>query len=212
MAIVLDGTSGITTPNIVANAGNIASPVFTGNPVAPTPSSGDKDTTLATTAYANSLLAEYEVTGSAVTSIDFSGLDINTHKSYRIEFEWKNPTANYSSIQMFVNGDATSTNYYTQELYIYGTAMGAQRKNGSEIIYCEQYSTALGNANISLLAGESVGCLSHFSYSIPSTVQENYRTIRKTNTVTNITQLTFTASIANSIGIGSKIRIYRGDV
>ena len=59
----------------------------------------------ATRAYANSLLAEYIVSGSAVTSIDFSGLDINTHKSYRVEIDWINPTASPTAMSVFINGD-----------------------------------------------------------------------------------------------------------
>ena len=60
-------------------SGNLAVSTINGVDISASP--------VATQAFANSLLAEYTVTGSAVTSIDFSGLDINTHKSYRVEIE-----------------------------------------------------------------------------------------------------------------------------
>lgn len=211
MAIVLNETSGITTPNIVANAGNIASPVFTGNPVAPTPSSGDKDATLATTAYANSLLVEYEVTGSAVTSINFTGLDINTHKSYRIEVEAKNATATPTIVSMFVNNDTVATNYYCQYLVAGGTAVAGARANSANIFTKEASAKTNVIGNVSLVDG--------YMYSIfnsakrdPSSIEIQNYSMAKTATVTNITQLTFTSSVANSIAVGSRIRIYRGDV
>jgi hypothetical protein len=54
----------------------IASPTFTGDPKAPTPSAGDNDTSIATTAYVQTELADYAtpyVTGTFTPAFAFSG-------------------------------------------------------------------------------------------------------------------------------------------
>lgn len=159
-----------------------------------------------------SLLAEYEVTGSAVTSIDFSGLDINTHKSYRVEMELVNATASLANIYSFINGDTTLTNYYSQYAYANGTGLSGSRVNTPQLTQMTaSQSSSLYVCNITRSNGypflHTVG-----SFNDASTIQTLQNITKKTATVTNITQLTFTASVASSIGVGSKIRIYRGDV
>jgi hypothetical protein len=157
-----------------------------------------------------SLLAEYVVTGSPVTSIGFSGLDINTHKSYRIELEIINPTASGAGVSMFINGDTTSTGYNQVTTYNSGSTVASQATNNALIAGLSASTTHLTKALLSLVGG--------FAHYIADTSRGrgasmlNYSLVgAKTNTVSNITELTFTASVTNSIGIGSKVRIYRGD-
>lgn len=157
-----------------------------------------------------SLLAEYIVTGSAVTSIDFSGLDINTHKSYRVEIELVNPTATAFSLQCFVNNDTTLTNYRSVSLVCSGTTATVSSVSDARLVVVDSSVIASTVSFISLVNGyaksnsvSSRGTNSQSTHQITAT---------KTTTVSNITQLTLTSSIASTIGVGSKIRIYRGDV
>lgn len=187
MSIVLNGSTGITTPDINTTTLNV----------------NNKDVK-------SKLLAEYEVTGSAVTSIDFSGLDINTHKSYRVEIDILNATGSNSDVSLFVNNDTTQTNYYTQVFGASATTVSAARYNS--------------NIAISLLASTR-NCMTCFVSIISgyyktrtlftrgeASIESHTNVISKTSSITNITQLTLVSSIAKAIGIGSKVRIYRGDV
>lgn len=161
--------------------------------------------------YGNSLLAEYVVTGSAVTSINFSGLDINTHKSYRIEVELLNATASSATISCFVNNDTSGGNYYTQELNVSGSSVVGARTNAAYICALDASSFVSATQFVSRTNGYA-GIKSFVSrLSGTSLTRDDYYMV-KSATVTNITQLTFVSSVASSIGIGSKIRIYRGDI
>ena len=159
------------------------------------------------------LLAEYEVTGSAVTSIDFSGLDINTHKSYRVEIDIYNPTGTQIDIYCFINGDTVLTNYYSQLLQGYsGSANGANNNNSRilQVINGQFASARCAICHLPLVVKPRVISQAS-SYEGTSLVAQQY-SVCKTATVANITQLTFTSTTASAIGVGSKIRIYRGDV
>ncbi len=50
--------------DIISTLATIASPAFTGNPTAPTPSAGDNDTSIATTAFVQTELNDYATTAS----------------------------------------------------------------------------------------------------------------------------------------------------
>jgi len=156
------------------------------------------------------LLAEFEVTGTALTSINFSGLDINTHKSYRIEIELINPLASSPNIYLFVNGDTTVTNYDSQHT-IFSTSASASRPNSSLLTTMVASQLMKTILNVSIVDDVASYIVSSLSPTSSTTVNSTSGSGRKTATVANITQLTFTASISNTIGIGSKIRIYRGD-
>lgn len=209
---------------------------FTSIPKAPTATPGTNTTSLATTAFVKAaieaipapvipvipdatnsvkgidykgLLAEYTVSGSAVTSIDFSGLDINTHKSYRVEIEMVTMSA--CVLYCFVNADTTVTNYYTQTSGGGATAWSGGRYNTPATITASATGNHIGNFSVERVNGvpNFVGIGSSQLGTTP--VFYNFFTL-KTATVANITQLTFTSSVASAIGVGSKIRIYRGDV
>jgi len=166
----------------------------------------------ATRAYANSLLAEYEVTGSAVRSIDFSGLDINTHKSYMVEIDLINATATNGYVYCFINNDTVITNYYNQETTASAMALTGTRTNNPSIVYLDASSASSVSGNIFRNYNGNVTALSIGRRLLSATTVQASSTIQKTATVTNITQLTFTSQVASAIGVGSKIRIYRGDV
>lgn len=158
-----------------------------------------------------SLLVEHEVTGSAVTSIDFTGLDINTHKSYRVEADLLNATGSTTTISLFINNDTTSTNYYRQAGVFSGSSVSTSKSNTAVI------GAILGSARCSIIGNilHQIGdyALGYFSYNKTSgaTLELNVNDVAHTAVTANITQLTFSASVASSIAVGSKIRIYRGD-
>jgi hypothetical protein len=155
------------------------------------------------------LIAETEVTGSAVTTLDVSGLDINAHNSYRIELETIDGSAGAHSVYMTVQGDHTLTNYYSQKLIGSASTPSASRANDPGIS-----TTGASSVGYSLI---SLARVNGFPSAVANALQDSGSLITsrdfrwgKTATVTNITSLRFTASNANGLGVGTKVRIYRG--
>ena len=206
------GLKKLTWANLKTTLGalfaTLASPAFTGIPTAPTATAGTKTTQLATTDFANSLLAEYVVTGAAATSIDFTGLDIGSHKSYRIEIENVNNVAN-SYIHLFANGDTTITNYTEQYLIGVSTTPLTTSVTAPRLGLCKTVTTV---STICATIMQVGGYVVFQSHNFAETNDHQLYVGRSNATKTNLTQLTFTHSVANGFGIGSKIRIYRGDV
>lgn len=192
-----------------------ASPAFTGTPTAPTPILGDDSTKLATTAFvqanAKSLLAEFTVTGSAVTSLDITGLDINTHKSYILEIDMVG-NVDISTVYLFANGDNTITNYYSQILVVNDTSTGVNRQNNPRLMSSIGVGDYQGiTLNVSLLAQKFLW-RSMGNYRDDTTLGGAFLFGSKIAKITNLTQLTIASVPANGIGVGTTVRIYRGDI
>ena len=157
-----------------------------------------------------SLLFEYEVVGAAQTEIDVTGLDIKVHRSYRVEIEAINATASDASISLYINGNTVSTNYYRNYLAVDDTVRTSARVNDAAVMLIPASSKSTANlvilqnindlvharSNVTLRSGASISSRD-YDYSHQAAA--------------NITQLTWASSVANAIGIGTKIRIYRGD-
>jgi len=166
-----------------------------------------------TTLGTNNLLAEYTVSGSAVSNIQFTGLDINTHKSYRVEVELINASASAIALYAFVNGDTTTANYYSQEGYFGGVAYSALRSNQPQVAGVAGSMSFSATINLNLISGipALTAIIARNLGASASSIEVEFTAVSKTASVANITQLDFTSSVASAIGVGSKIRIYRGD-
>ena len=108
--IDIDGAnSKISADKIQGQSGTTVT-VPTGHTVAITDSGG---LTLAGTAVnAQTLVASTTVSGSAVTSISFTGLDLDTHLSYLIEVETLG--ASNDPLSIYANNLQTATDYRSQ--------------------------------------------------------------------------------------------------
>ena len=108
--IDIDGAnSKISADKIQGQSGTTVT-VPTGHTVAITDSGG---LTLAGTAVnAQTLVASTTVSGSAVTSISFTGLDLDTHLSYLIEVETLG--ASNDPFSIYANNLQTATDYRSQ--------------------------------------------------------------------------------------------------
>ena len=205
-----DGASGNMSVTVPKEGGTLASEEFVGSAISAIPVVGDATSSVKGIDY-KGLLYEAVVTGSARTSIDFPLLDINTHKSYRVEIEMINAVGSLFELYCFVNGDTVVTNYYTQVIDASSTTLASNRSNYPSVASVGASSVTSANS-ILLKTNGYVNFRNNASYLLGSSIRTTTSTISKTATVTNITQLTFTSSVASAIGVGSKIRIYRGDV
>lgn len=156
-----------------------------------------------------SLLAEYVVGTTGVKSIDFSGLDINTHKSYRVEADIK-PDGE-GVLCTYVNNTLTDTDYYTQRVWGDATSVSASRYNSPWVGFV--YSGEISNNTINIrLCGDKYTFSNNTNKRIGNAQDIQLFSGSCFANFTNITQLTFTLGGSIDFSIGSKIRIYRGDV
>ena len=157
---------------------------------------------------AKTLLAEY-IVASDLTSIDFSGLDINTHKSYRIEVEAIGSTAGAQNISLFINNNTTAANYYRQFTTKTGTGSPTTTISNNSILSPHSGIVVLSiDFDIKLMAAH----IKIKARSTENNINDYDTVINPQFGAVNITQLTFVHSAVGGFSAGSKIRIYRGDV
>lgn len=150
-------------------------------------------------------------TGALATSLTISGLDINTHKGYRVEIGYVNGTATAHSLDMYINGLTTATDYYRQTLSSDGTTTVSGRANDGQVLTCSASSRSTTTIDIQRTPDGYAMAFSRVSRDPGSGLLLYQYSWSKTATVTNITSLTFTAGAANGIGVGSTFRVYRKD-
>jgi len=93
------------------------------------------------------VIAYVEVTTN-VDYVDFTGLDINTDKFYILFAAVKNPLTSNLRYYIFVEGDYTPTNYYTQYLAGQGTNIPVGRMNDNEFLWIHAGTCGFVNAFI----------------------------------------------------------------
>jgi len=141
--------------------------------------------------------------------VEWTGLDILTDGVYVIFGAWKNPTSSDTGILLFINGNETSTNYYTQILKGSGTNIYVARRDFPEV--------AVAHANQSnsfilfvLLAPDGyLRAIAPTNMNSPATPEVEVRCITSTFTVSNITSIRIQASVSGGIGAGSRFILCR---
>lgn len=158
--------------------------------------------------YGYTLLAESTVTGSAVTTVTFSGLNVGVGDELLLVGDLIG--SGNGAIRLYTNSNTTNTNYYRQRLTASSTTVSAVRINDPSVCGVATsartfFSTGIKLTNNSYITYQT--CTSE-SYSGSGIVLENmYGT--STFTATSITRLDITASVASAIGIGSRFWLYK---
>ena len=159
-----------------------------------------------------SLFDEVVVSGGAVTEIDFTGLDINTHKSYRIEIELVN--AGFAMTLGMISNNDTSSLYNSQFCEFDDATVVASSifLTTGRILDINSAQNAKINISLALTESEPTATFSNYiELGTSSSVVVGGWSLAG-GTVANITQLTFISDTVNSLGDGTRIRIYREDV
>lgn len=151
---------------------------------------------------------DYTVSGGAVSSINIPNLDINRDGRYELVLDYVN-AGTTSGIELFVNGDTTSSNYYSQQIYALGT--GQANKAAWNIPYIS-YASANGicsvKCDVFLCAGYFIA-MSDDTRDIGSSLYSQSFKVAKTNTtISNITSLTVASTVASMLGVGTRVRLY----
>jgi len=153
-------------------------------------------------------VSETTVSGGAVTSVQFTGLDLESDETYLIYVLLKNATASASTISMTVNSDATATNYYAQTMIRSDTTAAGNRTNDAQIGYMNASDFYHGHLFVHKLAGVNPWANYVSCYNATATVNV-WNGAWVHNSTTNVTTLTIIGSTASSIADGSKIIIYK---
>jgi len=153
---------------------------------------------------------EVIVAGSAVTQVDFTGLDIGKDNEYLLVSDWYNPTGSTANCTLYINDDTTLTNYWQQQLLANGTSVASGRANASYYSFVGAGTRTLTISKIKLANSGyfNAQSTSAFKYGGSSIyIDKNYHS--KTATVTSITKLNITSTVASQIGINSQFELYK---
>lgn len=163
----------------------------------------------------SSLVAETVVSGSAVTSVTFSGLDANAAGGYVLEYTYANATTSGFDSYVYINNDTSSNNTdYRSVLiyYYYGqTVSGASQNNPLFISGGLPPSDGCsGSALIAKDPNGKVHMTSQYTKGVGATNQVVcIGSCTKNTAITNISSITITAAVTNAIAVGSTFRLYR---
>jgi len=152
-----------------------------------------------------------EVTGAAETSVEFTDLDFGKDDDLMLECSVNTSSVN-SNISLFVNGNETLTNYYTQSLYNSDTLANGNRVNRNDVVNLlnDTYSTI----NVKLANSGHFVAMSNQVREVGSSAPIRYSTVNaSTFTISSITSLKlacFASGVpSNTIGIGSTFKLYK---
>lgn len=82
-------------------------------------------------------------------SITISGFNIKRGQKCRLYFDVGNVSGSEAYVRIYLNGDTTLTNYWTQEGAFYGTNYGALRSNAPHIGYAGNLFNSEGYCDLS---------------------------------------------------------------
>jgi hypothetical protein len=159
---------------------------------------------------AGDLVFERIVSGGAVTSIDITGLDINSHRSYRVNVEANNQTGSLAVYYLTVEGDHTVTNYYRQLDRSSGATPTDVRQNDPGIMIVSAGDRSIATIDL-MLNNLRPMAVSHSARDVGSNISIDVFAWSKTADVSsNITSARITSSVAGAIANDSIVRVYRG--
>jgi N-acetylneuraminic acid mutarotase len=168
---------------------------------------GTFDITGYITANFDNSIQTYNV-ASTLTNIDISGLNMESYGGeMRIKINVRNPTAGTTNYQLFINGDTTTTNYYSvnqvdatttsQNTSLIGTAIAGG--NYTFDIYLTIDSSRKHLARIGAIGGV-------FPYA-SGNIQMNHTLIYH-NAYDNVSSLRISSSVSGGIAAGSQIKLF----
>ena len=156
------------------------------------------------------LIEDIEVTGSSVTSVQFSGFTATKEDTLVLVSDINNTSANGSLVRIYANNNQVATNYWKQELYATSTTVGGGRENSATVGLASTLKKTFILTNIKLTNDGYVtyqlGETRTYGTSLPLLVDA---VVSSTFTATSITQLDVNCNQTNAIGIGSRFQLYK---
>jgi hypothetical protein len=148
------------------------------------------------------------------TSRAFTGLNITKDDFIKIIFHWENSHSSSSArMQLTANNENTITNYTTQGLFGNGTSTGAYRISESAFggTLANRKTMVIGYLKLSENDRFNLFSNTFVAYDGDVRVTFQCTTSHNATFASGITSLTLQGELANGIGTGSRIQIYRLD-
>ncbi len=150
------------------------------------------------------------VSGGAVTSVTFSGLDLDAAGTYIVKMSLKNATGSASAVSMTYNADTTATNYRSEVSQAAGSSATAANSNNALITSMQASGDGICHVEIRKpVAGCKIKATSTYTYDTGASLTWASRAHEWVTVSTNVTSITFTGSVASSIANDSVIEIYK---
>lgn len=153
-------------------------------------------------------LADTTVSGGAVTSITFTGLNLTNDIAYMVFASLKEATAAGMQINLNYNADATANHYYEQYLDVNNAAIASARINDDAIGYVDASTSGRFYVVISADPDGYPRASSEENRQAAAALRYlHYEHIW--NSVANVTSLSLTSSVANDIDNGSRVILFK---
>lgn len=156
------------------------------------------------------LLADVTV-GTATTNVDITGLNIGKDEEIVLVSDIVNGTSSSVRVGIYINGNNTATNYYSQRIVASGSGvLFATRDNSPFYLDFDGNNKSLSYASVKLTNNGYFTSQSNVSREYGGSAivfSNNY--ITSTFTATSITSFRINANATNGIGIGSRFKLYR---
>jgi hypothetical protein len=156
------------------------------------------------------LLTSTTVSGSAVTAITFTSLDLDAHLDYVIEVETLG-AAGSNLFSIYANNDQTATNYRSQLQNGTGTTAGAEAANNARIGYSHDELRGKSVIHVGYSTGRYFMAISTMLRQTASTTfySEISGVFKTAELSANLTRLDLVHSTSSGFEVGTKARIYR---
>jgi hypothetical protein len=147
-------------------------------------------------------IAEISVS-SNVDYVDITGLNINNDRVYVLYSIVKNPTSTAGSIKLYVEGDTTNTNYYTQRTYSSGSSVFAGRENIGYIGISSGGDVGMGVCVIMKTSTNIPTWTVHWNRNVGSSIETMSASGCCISPKSNITTIRIVGAASGGIGAGS---------
>lgn len=155
---------------------------------------------------AMSVLGVTTIAGAAATTMTVTGLDLSAYEAFKVIVKLKNATGSAADISMFYNSDTTATNYYRQYAITSSTSTTGQRANDAIITYLSASTGGIIKMDIAEDVDGYPYALAFAAAGGSGIVIRNI--YHHWTTAANVTSITLSSSVANSLDIGSIMKVY----
>jgi hypothetical protein len=147
---------------------------------------------------------------AGVDYVEFTGLDINTHKCYVLVYSIYNPTTSDCIYRLGVENDYYPPDYYCQTLTVSGTTITATRSNSCDIATTSGTSSVAGQVLVLKPPNNFPKFVSICTSKNTNNIELQFSSVTTYNfTVANITKIRLFSSVSGGIGGGSRLMLLR---
>lgn len=137
--------------------------------------------------------------------IDITGLDVNAHGFYDLFIILEGDAGDSLNVNLYINGDTTTTNYYNQYLRASGSVRTSARGNAATIMGCSAGESAFGRFDITRDPSSRARASGEYQPNSGTSMDVFVRNWIFDGTVANITSIRVASANAVEMGIGTRV-------